>query len=236
MPKLINEWSSITQLHIDEISKWIKDLGIFITESGFVYTEDIKNESMQNIIRILKIFHDNNPLRNGMGSDVLKQQSKIEEGWFLEILSLVEKEGLIKRIGSEYALTSHKIKISDNMMHLYKGLEKSIIKNGFIPITTKEISEQFDITERKGLEILHVLKNKKKLVKVNIDLWMHSENIDKLYLINKKHFQSNNELDISSFKNYTGLTRKFAIPVLEFCDKQGWTARMGNLRIKGKNL
>ncbi len=65
---------------------------------------------------------------------------------------------------------------------------------------------------------------------------MHSENIDKLYLINKKHFQSNNELDISSFKNYTGLTRKFAIPVLEFCDKQGWTARMGNLRIKGENL
>ena len=236
MPKLIEEWSSITQLHIDEISKWIKDLGIFITESGFVYTEDIKNESMQNIIRILKIFHDNNPLRNGMGSDVLKQQSKIEEGWFLEILSLVEKEGLIKRIGSEYALTSHKIKISDNMMHLYQGLEKSIIKNGFIPITIKEISEQFDITERKGLELLHVLKNKKKLVKVNIDLWMHSENMDKLYLINKKHFQSNNELDISSFKNYTGLTRKFAIPVLEFCDKQGWTARMGNLRIKGENL
>lgn len=235
-PKLIDEWSSITQLHIDEISKWIKDLGLSITESRFIYSEDKKNESMQRIIKILQIFHKENPLRNGMGMDVLKQHSKIEEGWFLEILSLVENEGLIKRIGSEYALTSHEIKISGDMILLYQGLEESILKNDFVPIMTKEISEQFDITERKCLELLHVLKNKKRLVKVNIDLWMHTENIDKLYRLNKKHFESSNELDISSFKDYTGLTRKFAIPVLEFCDKQGWTARKGNLRIKGKNL
>ena len=120
--------------------------------------------------------------------------------------------------------------------NLYEKLEKKTIQNGFIPITTKEISGQFELSEKKCLELLHVLKNQKKLVKVNIDLWMHSKNIDRLYLLNKNHFQSNNELDISSFKSYTGLTRKFAIPVLEFCDKQGWTLRMGNLRIKGENL
>jgi|TARA_B100001996_G_scaffold146839_2_gene111854 selenocysteine-specific elongation factor len=235
-PKLIDEWSSITQIQIDEIAKWIKDLGLFITESGLIYTEDIKNDSMQIIIKLLQVYHENNPLRNGIVSDVLKQKSKIEEGWFLEILSFLEKEGLVKRMGSEYALNSHEIQISDDLRHLYHGLEESIIKNGFAPTTTKEISKQFDISERKCLELLHVLKNKKKIVKVNIDLWMHSDNIEKLYLVNRKHFQSNNELDISSFKDYTGLTRKFAIPVLEFCDKQGWTSRMGNLRIKGENL
>ncbi|MEC9273738.1 MAG: selenocysteine-specific translation elongation factor [Candidatus Neomarinimicrobiota bacterium] len=236
IPKLIEEWSSITQVHITDIFKWIKDLGLFISENGFVYTEDKKKESIQNIIRILQSFHDDNPLRNGMVSEVLKQQSRIEEGWFLEILSMIEKEGLIKRLGSEYALTSHEIKISDEMINLYEKLEKKIIQNGFIPITTKEISGKFELSEKKCLELLHVLKNQKKLVKVNIDLWMHTKNIDRLYLLNKNHFQSNNELDISSFKSYTGLTRKFAIPVLEFCDKQGWTSRMGNLRIKGENL
>jgi selenocysteine-specific elongation factor len=235
-PKFIEEWSSITQVHITDIFKWIKDLGLFITENEFVYSEDMKKESTQNVIRVLQSFHDNNPLRNGMGSDVLKQQSRIDEGWFLEILSMIEKEGLIKRLGSEYALSSHEIKISDEMINLYEKLEKKTIQNGFIPITTKEISGQFELSEKKCLELLHVLKNQKKLVKVNIDLWMHSKNIDRLYLLNKNHFQSNNELDISSFKSYTGLTRKFAIPVLEFCDKQGWTLRMGNLRIKGENL
>lgn len=236
MPKLIKEWSSITQIHIDIIYKWIEELYLITSENGYVFSQNMKNSDMKKIIEILGDFHRNNPLRSGMVPDVLKQKSGIEEGWFFEILSIIEKQGYIKRVGSEYALISHKTKISDEIVQFYKRIEKKLINNGFIPISTKQISEQFDLSEKKSLEILHYLRNQKKLVKVDVDLWMHSENVDKLYLLNKNHFKSNNELDVSSFKIYTGLTRKFAIPILEFCDKQGWTLRNGNLRIKGKNL
>ena len=236
MPKLIKEWSSITQIHIDIIYKWIEELYLITSENGYVFSQNMKNSDMKKIIEILGDFHRNNPLRSGMVPDVLKQKSGIEEGWFFEILSIIEKQGYIKRVGSEYALISHKTKISDEIVQFYKRIEKKLINNSFIPISTKQISEQFDLSEKKSLEILHYLRNQKKLVKVNADLWMHSENVDKLYLLNKNHFKSNNELDVSSFKIYTGLTRKFAIPILEFCDKQGWTLRNGNLRIKGKNL
>ena len=236
MPKLIKEWSSITQIHIDIIYKWIEELDLITSENGYVFSQNMKNSDMNKIIEILGDFHGNNPLRSGMVPDVLKQKSGIEEGWFFEILSMIEKQGYIKRVGSEYALISHKTKISDEIVQFYKRIEKKLINNGFIPISTKQISEQFDLSEKKSLEILHYLRNQKKLVKVDADLWMHSENVDKLYLLNKNHFKSNNELDVSSFKIYTGLTRKFAIPILEFCDKQGWTLRNGNLRIKGKNL
>ena len=108
---------------------------------------------------------------------------------------MIEKQGYIKRVGSKYALTSHKTKISDEIVQFYKRMEKKLINNGFIPISTKQISEQFDLSEKKSLEILHYLRNQKKLVKVDADLWMHSENVDKLYLLNKNHFKSNNELD-----------------------------------------
>lgn len=236
MPKLIKEWSSITQIHIDIIYKWIEELDLITSENGYVFSQNMKNSDMKKIIEILGDFHRNNPLRSGMVPDVLKQKSGIEEGWFFEILSIIEKQGYIKRVGSEYALISHKTKISDEIVQFYKRIEKKLINNSFIPISTKQISEQFDLSEKKSLEILHYLRNQKKLVKVDADLWMHSENVDKLYLLNKNHFKSNNELDVSSFKIYTGLTRKFAIPILEFCDKQGWTLRNGNLRIKGKNL
>ena len=117
-----------------------------------------------------------------------------------------------------------------------KRIEKIIVQNGFAPITTKDISEQLDLSEKKCLELLHVLKNQKIIIKVKMNLWMHTENKDKLFLVNKNHFQLNDELDISAFKSYTGLTRKFAIPVLEFCDQQGWTSRMGNVRIKGEKI
>ncbi len=37
------------------------------------------------------------------------------------------------------------------------------------------------------------------------------------------------------FKELTGLTRKTAIPILEYLDKHEYTKREGNIRIAGKN-
>ena len=171
-----------------------------------------------------------------MGSDLLKQQSGLDESWFLEIISMIEKEGLIKKEDSKYSLSSHKIDLNNRMKDLNNKIEEKIIQNGFIPITTKSISEKFNLAERECLELLHVLKNEEKIIKVDSNFWLHFEIKDKLYLFNKKHFESNDELNISDFKSYTGLTRKYAIPMLEFCDKQGWTSRKGDTRIKGQKL
>jgi selenocysteine-specific elongation factor len=65
---------------------------------------------------------------------------------------------------------------------------------------------------------------------------MHGENMSKLRRLLKSHFDSQNEMNVADFKNISGLTRKFAIPVLEYSDKQGWTNREGNLRLKGTKL
>ena len=235
-PKVIEEWSSITQIHIDKIFEWIQILGLSITKRRIIYTEERKHNSVNDVLEIIENYHEKNPLRRGMGIDLLKQQSKFDELWFFEIISIIEKDGTVKKIESEYALSSHSLELNAETNDLNKRIEKIIVQNGFAPITTKDISEQLNLSEKKCLELLHVLKNQKIIIKVKMNLWMHTENKDKLFLVNKNHFQLNDELDISAFKSYTGLTRKFAIPVLEFCDQQGWTSRMGNVRIKGEKI
>ena len=235
-PKVIEEWSSITQIHIDKIFEWIEILGLSITKRRIIYTEEMKHNSVNDVVEIIENYHEKNPLRRGIGIDLLKQQSKFDELWFFEIISLIEKDGTVKKIESEYALSSHSLELNAETNDLNKRIEKIIVQNGFAPITTKDISEQLNLSEKKCLELLHVLKNQKIIIKVKMNLWMHTENKDKLFLVNKNHFQLNDELDISAFKSYTGLTRKFAIPVLEFCDQQGWTSRMGNVRIKGEKI
>jgi len=235
-PKVIEEWSSITQIHIDKIFEWIQILGLSITKRRIIYTEEMKHNSVNDVVEIIENYHEKNPLRRGIGIDLLKQQSKFDELWFFEIISIIEKDGTVKKIESEYALSSHSLELNAETNDLNKRIEKIIVQNGFAPITTKDISEQLNLSEKKCLELLHVLKNQKIIIKVKMNLWMHTENKDKLFLVNKNHFQLNDELDISAFKSYTGLTRKFAIPVLEFCDQQGWTSRMGNVRIKGEKI
>ena len=86
------------------------------------------------------------------------------------------------------------------------------------------------------LEVLHVLKGDKKVSEIENGTWMHNENIAKLRQALINYFNQNNNMGVTDFKNITALTRKFAIPMLEYCDKQGWTASSGNQRSKGDNL
>ena len=49
-------------------------------------------------------------------------------------------------------------------------------------------------------------------------------------------FDNKKSLSVSNFKTLTGLTRKDAIPLLEFLDKNNYTKRVGNERISGDEL
>ena len=65
---------------------------------------------------------------------------------------------------------------------------------------------------------------------------MHNKNRTKLRQALIDYFDKHKEMEVADFKNITALTRKFAIPILEYCDKEGLTYRNGNQRSKGDNL
>ena len=83
------------------------------------------------------------------------------------------------------------------------------------------------------LEIVHVLKNVANVLASEDGVRIDGESMANLRKALQSHFESQNAMNVADFKRMSCLTRKFAIPVLEYCDKQGWTERDGNVRIKG---
>ena len=65
-------------------------------------------------------------------------------------------------------------------------------------------------------------------------MWIHISLIDKLKNDLSKYFSTNREMKISDFKTITSISRKSAIPMLEYCDNQSFTVRKGDCRIKGE--
>ena len=63
---------------------------------------------------------------------------------------------------------------------------------------------------------------------------MYVEHLDHLKKIIKEHFKDKDSLNISDFKELTGLTRKTAIPLLEYLDREKYTIRSGDVRIMGE--
>ena len=80
------------------------------------------------------------------------------------------------------------------------------------------------------------MKNKEKVVEIKQGLWIHTTLLDKLKHELFQYFSSSKQMKVSDFKQITLSSRKSAIPLLEYCDKQSFTIRQGDIRIKGGEI
>ena len=78
-----------------------------------------------------------------------------------------------------------------------------------------------------------MLKRQGHSLDISNRLWMSKPDLDRLIEKLDEYFISNEVLSVGEFKSMTNLTRKTAIPLLEYLDKSGITFRRGNERIQG---
>jgi selenocysteine-specific elongation factor len=79
------------------------------------------------------------------------------------------------------------------------------------------------------------LKDNEKVVEVARGMWIHVDVLNKLKDELHAYFSSKPEMKVADFKTMTNTSRKTAIPLLEYCDKYGFTERNGDIRQKGEN-
>jgi selenocysteine-specific elongation factor len=75
-----------------------------------------------------------------------------------------------------------------------------------------------------------------RLVRVSQDLTYSARQLESLRTKIREHFAKKPTLDVADFKTLTGASRKYAVPLLEFMDRSGWTVRAGDVRKPGGRL
>ena len=132
-----------------------------------------------------------------------------------------------------YALKNHSISLSDSDLQLTEKLEKLLIRASY---ELPNINDFYLDDPKKALSLLHVLKNNEKVVEIKQGLWIHTTLLDKLKHELSQYFASSREMKVSDFKKITSSSRRSAIPLLEYCDKQSFTIRKGDVRVKGDKI
>jgi selenocysteine-specific elongation factor len=82
--------------------------------------------------------------------------------------------------------------------------------------------------------VLDLLLREGKLVKISETLYYDRALMDDLVEKVTSEIKAKGEIDAPGFKNLTGLTRKFSIPILEYLDRIKLTIRVGDTRILRK--
>jgi selenocysteine-specific elongation factor len=187
----------------------------------------------------LAAFHRDNPLQSGLSKEELRSGlgKRVEQKVFQFCLGELLKKELVVQEESEVRLTTHRVALQADEKALQRDLEEWYRQKGLATATIRESMDRFaDAPETMVKEVLALLLRQGKLVKISESLYYHIDTINALAQDLIAFISREGEIDAPRFKELTGLTRKFSIPLLEYFDKIKLTIRVGDTRILRKKI
>ena len=177
---------------------------------------------------ILARFHAIKPLLAGMPKEELRNSALPGSPPFLldELLRHVPE---IKVEGDIVRLATHRISLKVDESEATRNIETLFRDAGLAVPSTAEVLAKSGIELGRARSLLQILLKDRKLIKINEELVFHASTIVALRGILAP--RTGTKFSVADFKTWTGISRKYAIPLLEFLDREHVTRREGDNRI-----
>ena len=150
---------------------------------------------------------------------------------FAAIVELLSANKVLKIEGNFVSIFDFSVKYDDKQMQEKKRIEKTLLESAFTPPAIKELTKGSKVAN----EVLDSLLGD-TVIRLNEDIVIHVRTFDEAKNKVLKHFEGNKKLLLSEFRDMTGSTRKYALPILEYMDKAGVTKRVEDYRVKGNEV
>jgi selenocysteine-specific elongation factor len=204
-----------------------------IDAEGVLIGRERFDELKQLVLKEVAAHHQREPLLRGLAREVLRERvfahAPLEV--FRGVLGTLETEGHLVSEKEVVRLREHTRELSSADSNLRDRLEKIYQDAGLAVPSLNEALERAGVTAQQGRKILQLLIEAGVLVKVHGEMFFHRAVLDDLTQKVRAHGAENREIDVAAFKELTGISRKYAIPLLEYLDRQRITRREGDRRI-----
>ena len=204
----------------------VRDPRLFLSRESFAILCDTL---LQRVVTYLA----ENPIKDGISREELKSRlpARSDGRFFSHCLQHLENE---KRVESDRDLVRLPGRIGgivDSNADIQQKIEELLIKGGTEPPTVKELCELLRLSEKTLLDHLGLLIRQGRAVKVKSDLFYAPGPLQNISETMLEYLRSRGEITPSEFRDISGLSRKFMIPVLEYFDSLKMTVRVGDKRL-----
>jgi selenocysteine-specific elongation factor len=185
------------------------------------------------IRKAVETFHRANPLLPGIPKQELRARAgraRVEMfeaalGDLVAARALVVAGDLVGQAGREIALSAEESRAKELIEREFESAGLTV--PGFATVLAK-----LPVDAPRAQKILQILLREKVLMKVSSDLVYHRITLQRLRETLAKYRKEHGvRLPITVFKELTGITRKYAIPLLEYLDREQVTRRAGDERV-----
>jgi selenocysteine-specific elongation factor len=182
-------------------------------------------------------FQLDEPLAAGMSRELLRERvfRRLSEDVFAACLLRLGKEHGVVTEKEILKLGGHQTKMPPEEKAALEKIKTAYTTAGLLPPKLDETigGTSGSVSPKTARKLLDLLVRNGELVKVSEEFYFSSEAIEVLRssLLKAANRLPDRIIDVSSFKELAGVSRKYAIPLLEYFDRERVTARAGDKRV-----
>jgi selenocysteine-specific elongation factor len=179
-------------------------------------------------------FHGTKPLAEGISREDLRAVASGDAGpeIFRAALEQLAAAGEVAIAGDTVKRAGRKVQLSDEETRIRRGIEGAFEQSGLVSPSPAEVFAKLGFDRARGQSVFQLLLREGVLIKVADGIVFH---VNALGGLRRKLTQRKREhgprLSVAAFKELAGVSRKYAIPLLEYLDRNGVTRRDGDERI-----
>lgn len=183
------------------------------------------------LLSALESFQTRNPLSSGMNQQTLREKFALDAEVFSAVIAQLTSEGKVEAASEVVRLRGRGVVMKDEEAESRKIIEQAFSAAGLKVPALKDVLASLKIDKIRAQKLVTLLLRDKALIKVSDDLVFHQVALNELRKKLAAQKAITPKIDIGKFKELTGVSRKYAIPLLEYLDRERVTKRIGDERV-----
>jgi len=188
------------------------------------------NALREVLVGLVARFHQHNPLVAGINREQLREQAKARDEIFAAVLDLLVTGKKLEIAGDLVRLPGRNVVMEDDEAESKAKIEAAFARAGLSVPALSEVLAGLKIDRVRAQKIVTLLLRDKVLTKVSDEMVFHRSALEELRRRIGMYKAKSTKLDVAKFKELMGVSRKYAIPLLEYLDRERVTKRSGDAR------
>jgi selenocysteine-specific elongation factor len=192
---------------------------------------DVFKKSRESALAMLEAFHKANPLVAGISKEELRAKLGLNQTVMEAVLAQLGRDKKLEVSAEQVRLAGRGVELKDDEAKAKEQIEKAFAAAGLKVPLMKEVLASLPVDKTRAQKLVTLLLRDRVLVKLADELVFHHSALQQLRQILAGQKATSPRIDVGKFKDLTGVSRKYAIPLLEYLDRERVTRRVGDERI-----
>jgi selenocysteine-specific elongation factor len=204
---------------------------LIVDREWYVHVETAERVR-QEAETVLAAFHVREPLKGGMSKEELRTRlGGLEERVFLALLERFAAAGVLVVDKDKVRQAGHAVRLTPAQQAASDRLEAEFRAAGVAPPTLDEAFAKLGLEGSSTQAIAQLLVEGRRLVRIREGLYFHAEPLQAAVAQVLDFLRQRQAITPQEIKDLLGISRKYAIPLLEWLDSQRFTVRVGDKRV-----